>query len=69
MSGKNNDIRKNGSGYYDPTAYRAIVNCEGDSHERMQELLQLIFDMSESAGFTVENRIVLKDVETGRVWK
>lgn len=27
---KNDDVRKNGSGYKDPTAYKAIRNIDGE---------------------------------------
>ena len=31
--------------------------------------LQTIFDLCESEGYHVENRIWLKDMKTGKVWK
>lgn len=64
------DIRKNGSGYYDPTAYHAIRNV--DSHEdseRFYKVLDTIFNICELSDFHVEGRIVLKDKRTGKVWR
>lgn len=29
-----NDIKKNGSGYYDPTAFKAIINTGGVNIQR-----------------------------------
>lgn len=63
-----NDIRKNGSGYIDPTAYKAIKNLERDQ-ERFQKLLDTIFNICELSGFHIEERIVIKDMKTGKVWR
>lgn len=65
---KDKKLRKNGSGYSDPTAYKAIKRVDAD-RERMMKLLDLIFTISDYAGFHVEERIVLKDKKTGRVWR
>lgn len=62
------DLRKNGSGYSDPTAYKAIKKADSD-RERMMKLLDLIFTISDFAGFHVEERIVLRDKKTGKVWR
>lgn len=63
-----NDIRKNGSGYLDPTAYQAIKNTDKDD-ERFHKLLDTIFSLCELSGFHVEGRIVIKDMKSGRVWR
>lgn len=63
------DLRRNGSGYYDPTAYAAIKNIETKEEEDFHRLLGTIFYICELAGFHIENRIVLKDLRSGRVWK
>lgn len=62
------ELKKNGSGYTDPTAYKAIQKVEKES-ERFHRLLNTIFYICDLAGFHVEGRIVLKDKETGRIWK
>lgn len=70
-----NEIKKNGSGYYDPTAYKAIKNVDTNdrrfdkSDEKFYKLLNSIFDICELAGFHIENRIVLREKETGKVWR
>lgn len=62
------DLRKNLEGYPDPTAYEAIKNLDKDN-ERFHKLLHTIFDICELAGFHLEGRIVLRDEQTGKVWR
>lgn len=64
------DLRKNGSGYSDPTAYNAIVNVDSaEDSERFYKLLDAIFGICELAGFHIEGRIVVRDLRTGKVWR
>ncbi len=63
-----NDLRKNASGYSDPTAYEAIKSAGADD-ERFHKLLNTIFTICELSGFHIEEQIVLKDIQTGRVWR
>lgn len=54
MTKKNNDLRKNGSGYDDPTAYEAIKNVEKatlEESDRFHNLLDHILYITELAGF------------------
>lgn len=67
-SSKKHDVSKNGSGYYDPTACKAIRKADIE-RERLMKLLDTIFTICEYAGFHVEEHIVLKDKKTGKVWK
>ncbi len=62
------DIKKNGSGCSDPTAYKAIQNIEKE-RARLQKLLDTIFTICEFAGYHVEERLVLKDKKTGKIWR
>ncbi|MEY8515349.1 hypothetical protein AALC25_00205 [Lachnospiraceae bacterium 29-84] len=62
----NRDLRKNASGYQDLTAYEAIMNADD---ARFHRLLDTIFNICELSGFHLEGRIVLKDKETGKVWR
>lgn len=69
---RDDDIRKNASGYSDPTAYQAIKNVDNVSLEesdRFHNLLDILFYITELAGFEIEGRIVLKDTRTGKVWR
>ncbi len=64
--------RKNSEGYDDPTAYMAIKNIEREeykAYERVRSLLKTIFYICDLAGFSVENRIVLMDKKSKKVWK
>ena len=65
----NNDIRKNGSGYDDPTPYKAIKNIENENNVRFYKLLHTIFHVCELAGFEVEGRMTLRVKKTGKVWR
>ena len=60
--------KRNGEGYSDPTAYEAIKNIESDD-ARFQKLLTIIFGACDLAGFRVEERIVLKDLKSGKVYR
>ena len=70
--GRENDLRRNGSGYIDMTAYDAIQAADKEStadESRFKRLLAVIFYVCENAGFHVENRIELRDKRTGKVWR
>lgn len=66
------EIKWNGSGYSDPTAYLAIRNTQrhiSEDRKRFKKVLYAIFRLCDAAGFQVEGRIVLKDKRTGRIWR
>lgn len=63
-----NDLRRNGSGYVDPTAYEAIKSVD-NAEKRVKKLMRVIFAMCDLAGFHLEERIVLRDKRTGEVYK
>lgn len=65
---RDDDIRKNASGYSDPTAYQAIKNVENED-DKFHKLLDTIFNICELSGFHLEERIVLKDKNTGKVYR
>ena len=64
----NHEFKKNASGYVDPTAYAAIKNIDAEN-ERFNKLLTAIFTICDLAGFHIEERIVAKDMRTGKVWR
>lgn len=68
ISSNPNDLKRNGSGYLDLTAYEAIKKVDDDS-ERFHKLLETIFNVCELSGFHIEGRIVVKDLETGKIWR
>ena len=62
------DIKKNKDGYSDPTPY-SVLKKEQRDEERFQRLLATIFYICENAGFHIEERIVVRDMRTGKVWR
>lgn len=66
----NNDLRRNGSGCIDLTAYKAITNLEGDEdYERFCALIKTLKRVCKLSDFEILNRVVLKDKRTGRIYK
>ena len=64
-----NDDRYNASGCKDLTAYEAIRNIEREDAARFKRLLATIFYICDLAGFHLEERLVLRDKKTGKVWR
>lgn len=62
------DLRRNAEGYLDLTAYEAMRNIERDE-DRFHKLLDTIFTLCELSDFHIEERIVIKDKRTGKVWR
>lgn len=62
------ELKRNDSGYLDPTAEKALRKIDKDN-EKHEELLKHIFYVCNLAGFQIEGRIVLRDRKTGRVWR
>lgn len=65
---RDHGLKRNGSGYSDPTAYEAIKNMQDES-DRFHKLLDVIFNICELSGYHLEERIVVKDKKTGKVWR
>lgn len=67
------DPRRNASGYFDPTAYKAIkhvdAEMENEETERFHKVLNTIFNICELSDFHIEGRIVLKDKRSGKIWR
>ena len=61
-------IRYNKEGYPDPTAYE-VLKKEQLEEERFRRLMATIFYICENAGFHIEERMVIKDKRTGRIWR
>lgn len=57
----------NASGCTDLTAYEAIKNVERE--DQFKKLLATIFYICDLAGFHLEERLVLKDKKTGKIWR
>lgn len=64
----NDNLKKNGEGYSDPTSYKAIKAAEEET-VKFQKLLDTIFNICELSGFHIEGRITIKSKNTGRIWR
>ena len=62
------DLKYNASGCLDMTAYEAIKNIEKED-ERFNKVLHILKSICDIADFSIENRIILKDNRTGRIWR
>ena len=62
------ELKRNAEGYSDPTAYKAIKRADAD-YERFRKLMGAIFRLCELSDFHIEERIVVKDLRSGRIWR
>lgn len=62
------DMKRNGSGYVDPTAYAAYRNMEKDRAYLAKSLAYTIYRVAHLAGFNVVN-MTLIDNTTGEIYK
>lgn len=66
------DIRRNGSGYVDPTAHKAIKNVsekEKEKEKEIKKVIKTLQSVAHLAGYNIEGRIALIDNKTGKVWR
>lgn len=64
------DLSRNGSGYADPTAYKAIRNVTKESRERLAgKVVKTLQNVAHLAGFEIVGRITLRDVQSGKDYK
>lgn len=59
---------RNSEGYHDPTPHYSLKKEQLDE-ERFKRLMATIFYICENAGFHIEERIVIRDVRTGKVYR
>ena len=66
-----NKEKYNASGCIDLTAYHAIENVEREKkdEERLKKLLSTIFYLCDLAGFHIEERLVIRDKRSGKIWR
>lgn len=60
------ELKRNGEHYPDPTAYQAIKQIESD-YERYRKFLGCIYRIGELSDFYIED-IVIRDKRTGKSW-
>lgn len=63
-----NNTYKNGEGYPDHTAGKAIKNAD-KTPDRIMDVINLMKHCASVAGLEVVGRIVLKDRTTGKEWR
>lgn len=66
------DPRKNFEGYADLTAYygtKKIVKEEEELDKKVSDLVKVLKFIIRSCGFELVDRIQLKDIKSGRVYK
>lgn len=63
-----NELKRNGSGYSDPTAYKALKNIS-EEEKRISKLVKTLQAVAHLAGYEIEGRIVLIDRKTGKEWR
>lgn len=62
--------KRNSEGYLDPTPYEAIKSIEEkEANERFSKFISLLYKLCELCGYHIEERIVVKDVRTGKIWR
>lgn len=69
------ELKRNGSGYLDIPAYRAIKNAEQEvapvdpDYEKFRKLLGCVLRICELSGFRMDGRLEVTDLESGKVWR
>lgn len=61
------DMRRNGSGYSDPTAYGAFKNISKSRKSLAYKVIRTLYNVSHLAGFEVVE-IRIRDTTTGKVY-
>ena len=62
------DLRKNGEGYQDPTAYKGMQTTV-DLESKVAFLIKVLKFIIRQSGFELVGRIQIRDKETGRIFK
>ncbi|MCD8216310.1 MAG: hypothetical protein LUC97_11845 [Clostridiales bacterium] len=62
-----NSLKRNGEGYSDPTAYETFRH-ELQLEKRQAKLIGVLKYIINQSGFSLEDRIILKDKKSGRTF-
>jgi hypothetical protein len=57
---------RNSEGYHDPTAYAAMKDGE---KEKLDKLIKTLYSITDLAGFRIQERIILVNKKSGRIWR
>lgn len=63
------DLRLNGSGVKDPTAYKAIKRADKRYNPKVKHLIETLHNVAHLAGYEIVGRIEIKDKNTGETWR
>lgn len=74
---KENNLMRNGSGYLDPTAFKAIMSVDNNVDKELQRdrvtkfhtVLDIIHDLCRLCDFELVEHVILKDKITGKIWR
>lgn len=67
-----NDLRRNGSGYIDPTTYNGmknVVKAENELDRKAADLIKVLKFIIRSCGFELITRIQVRETKSGREYK
>ncbi len=62
----------NAEGYHDPTAYeglKPIIKDESKRQQRVSDFVDLMKRFANMCGYEIMNRVVLKDLKTGKEYR
>lgn len=59
---------ENGAGYYDPTAKEAI-DKQGEPERNVRDAVYEIKQLLKGRNLKLENRMIIKDIKSGKVYK
>lgn len=62
------ELKRNGFGYLDPTAEKALKNVAAEE-KHVSNIIKAMKAIAADAGFEVSERIVLRDQKTGAIWR
>ena len=62
------ELKRNGSGYKDPTAEKAIKSVM-TRNKKTITLIKTLRAVAQLAGYEIEGRIVLRDKKSGEIWR
>lgn len=59
---------ENGAGYYDPTAKKAIDN-QNEPNKNVRDAVYEVKRLLKGRNLKLENRMIIKDIKSGKVYK
>ena len=65
---KGKSFRTNGEGYDDSTAYAALRKVQ-EEEQRIREVVNALHRVANVAGFKIDNRMVLIDIKTRKIYR